>query len=438
MKVHLYGNILNNGYNLTRFLRARGVDATLFLNDDPTGQNMPWWEDRELTPSTLPPWIRYYPITASFLAPSKATVRMIHDFGQCDVALVCGFGPILAARARVPFVFYSYGSDLCIVDPVIELRAYLASSPRARDVPRHVAWLLLYSSAQRLALSRADRILVLMGFQMRPYAEKFGLADRTTKARLAWDTAKYAAPLDEPLYDRYKQYDIVFFMIARHSWRSLWADLKGNDRFFRAFRRFVDAAHPRVRVVTIEKGPDVEASRRLIRELGIEEHVEWVREMDKDGVRAYESLPNCVVVDQFWHLEWYRKYPADRDRAISGFGSGAIEAMSAGRPVLTMFSDQDFYEGASPPILNAFTEQEIYLRLLEVNSMSPDQRRALGEAGRAFAYRWHDWHLNVDLYIDALAEVALRRGIRWEGVDAQPRAPRRRGEPPPRGVGGGS
>ncbi len=416
MKVHLYGNTLNNAYNLTQFLRAKAVDAEMFIDrSSPAEQDYPWWEDRDLSPSNLPEWIHFYDTRPFFPAPNKLTRKMIEHFGQCDVALVCGFGPILAMKARVPFVVYGIGSDLNGLAIDVEVMSILRSHMPALRRLRRLAKLLTYSQLQKTAiLDAADKVLVLMGYQVNSIINKYGLAWKTSKARLAWDTEKYAAPVDHGLYERYRSYDLLFFMISRHSWRSVWDDIKGNDKFIRAFARFMKGggSRPNVRLITIDKGGDVSASRRLIHDLGIEDHVEWVGEMNKDGVRAFESLPNCVVVDQFWHDEWYRRFPEDRERPVIGFGSGSIEALSAGRPLITTFSDEAFYDGNAPPILSAFSEDDIYRRLVEVHGMTAAQRHTMGEAGRAFVYRWHDWRNTGQLYIDALEEVARKHGGR--------------------------
>src|SRR4051812_8039481 len=101
MKIHLYGNVLNNAYNLTRFLRRQGFDAEMFLDDTaPASQNYPWWEHRALSATSLPPWIHYHRVTlADFIFQREGFHRMAGEFAKCDVALVCHWGPILAEAA---------------------------------------------------------------------------------------------------------------------------------------------------------------------------------------------------------------------------------------------------------------------------------------------------------------------------------------------------
>jgi hypothetical protein len=133
--------------------------------------------------------------------------------------------------------------------------------------------------------------------------------------------------------------------------------------------------------------------------------VEWVQEMNKDQMRGFYSLPNVVVVDQFWHDEWQQRFPADSPLPRIGFGSGSIEALSAKRPLITVFFDQPFYGGATPPVLYAFREDEIYTRIVESIEMGDEGRREMGERGHAFVMKYHDWRTTIDAYTEQLVAV---------------------------------
>jgi glycosyltransferase involved in cell wall biosynthesis len=415
MKVFLSGNVLNNSYNLARFLRAKGVHAEMFLDDTiPGGQNYPWWEHSDLSPNQLPAWIHYHRVGArDLMLRTRGFGAMADAFSRCDVALVCGLGPVLAQAAGVPTAFYSFGSDLVTAHTTRELRDGLRRlAAGQRPGIRTVALGVL----QRRALQQhVDAVGVLMGYQINTYLRPLGLLPKSVRLRLAWNIAEYEAKPVDDLVRRYAPYDMVFFMIARHSWRSVWNDAKGNDKFLRAFARFVRERRPNTRLICIDKGIDVAASRALIRELGIGEYIEWVPEMNKDRMRAYYGLPNAVVVDQFWHDDWGRRYPADAVRPRIGFGSGSIEALAARKPLISVFFEQDFYDGATPPILAAFREEEIHARLVEALEMGPEGRRSMGDAGHAFVTRYHDWHSTADMYVRLLEDVvrARRDGRRY-------------------------
>jgi hypothetical protein len=415
IKVHLYGNTLNNSYNLTVFLRRKGIDAELFLDDSSSlQQDYPWWEDTHLSQNNLPFWIHYYKVKPDFIFPQIELKNLISDFSKCDIALVCGWGPIIAYRAGVPFLFHSYGSDLNITAIFEGVLDALRSLTRFR-VPRGLKSLFLFGPLQRNAIRKADRLGIYMGYQVNPYVKPLGVLHKMKKLRLAWDIDKYRIQENRELAKKYQSYEVVYFMIARHSWKSIWSDPKGNNKFIKAFAKFVDDFNPNVLLVLIEKGIDVNQSKKLISSLGIEQKVEWLKEMNKDGIRAYNSINNVVAVDQFWHNEWYRRYPSDRSKPRIGFGSGSIEALSSERPLITTFFDEDFYDGSHPPILSAFTEEEIYKRLIESIKMGAEGRKLLGQKGYEFVKKYHGWENAVELHINCLTEILEERKLSASG-----------------------
>lgn len=409
MKVHLYGNVLNNSYYLTTFLRSKGINAEMFLDDSSQlQQDYPWWEDSTLNKGNLPSWIHYYQIKPNFLFPQKELKKLIKDFSNCDIALVCGWGPIIANRAGVPYLFHSYGSDLNITSFKEGIMEAFRNILNFRK-PRGLKSLLFKAPLQTRAIKKAGRIGIYMGYQVNPYVRPLGILNKMKKLRLPWDVDKYKVFPDKSLTKKYSGFDVVYFMIARHTWKSVWYDLKGNDKFIKAFARFVKEKSPNVLLVCIEKGYDLFESKKLIQSLGIGDKVEWIKEMNKDGIRAYNSIPNVVVVDQFWHDEWYKRYPSDKLKPRIGFGSGSIEALSAQKPLITVFFDEDFYDGNHPPILSAFTEDEIYKRLIESIEMGAEGRKNLGLRGYDFVKRYHGWENAVELHINCLKEILEER-----------------------------
>lgn len=409
MKVFTYGNTLNNSYYLTKFLRAKGIDAEMFLdNSSKYGQDYPWWEDAHLTPDTLPEWIHYYPIKPNFLFPNSEFKKMIAEFSKCDVALVSGWGPIVASTAKVPFFFFSHGADIDVTFFNEKLRKALRDIVHFKK-PSGIKSALLFGSKQRKAINKADRIGILMGYQINNYVKKMGLLHKMVLIRLPWDIEKYKPAYNPTVEKKYNKYDLVYFMSTRHSWKSIWNDVKGNDKFIRAFARFVKEKKPNVKLVCVHKGQDVSASKKLIASLGIENHIEWINEINKDGIRAYNSLSNVIVVDQFWHDDWLKKFKEDIQHPRVGFGATGIEALCASRPLISLFFDEDFYDGNHPPMLSAFTEKEIYQRLVESLEMGVEGRKELGKRGYEFVKKYHGWENTVNLYIDTLKEILEER-----------------------------
>jgi glycosyltransferase involved in cell wall biosynthesis len=121
-----------------------------------------------------------------------------------------------------------------------------------------------------------------------------------------------------------------------------------------------------------------------------------------------------VVVDQFWDDRWRERYPEDITPRI-GFGSGSVEALCAKRPLITAFFEQEFYDGATPPILAAFTEDEIYAQINASLDMGAEGRRDMGERGHAFVRRYHDWSATTEMYVDQLKSIVAAHRVRAGG-----------------------
>jgi hypothetical protein len=167
---------------------------------------------------------------------------------------------------------------------------------------------------------------------------------------------------------------------------------KGNDRFIRAFAAAVGGGLD-ARLILVDRGPDRHVARRLLRELAIDDRVEWRPPLSRDDLwRA--MIDADVVVDQF---------------DIGALGGIAIEAMSLGAPVLTYVAEAARIEyGADlPPILNGAGESEIRARIAE----AADRRvlHALGRRASAWAIAHHRWDHCLDRFVFCYENLTGRR-----------------------------
>lgn len=170
--------------------------------------------------------------------------------------------------------------------------------------------------------------------------------------------------------------------------RQDWVDrdpnwTKGNDRLIRAFRRVVDD-HGTCRLTLVEWGRDLDATRRLINELGLDAHVDWLPTMRKQAL-WFEYLRSHAVADQF---------------VLPAFGSVTFEALALGRRVITSLDGpaaEEFF-GEAPPLLVASSEDEIESALREV---AADPSDAGGRGSRCadwfFTYHSSDRILRLEL-----------------------------------------
>lgn len=411
MKVYVYGNTLNSAFNMTKLLRKNGVDAEMFLdNSSPNDQDYPWWDDKSLSKDNLPSWVHYYDVFPNFVLPTGKTKEMIDSFAKCDIALVSCYGPILSMKAKVPFVFYSLGSDLNMIDFREDVKAFIFNSYSLIFKVRKLVKMFTFGRMQARAIKKFASKVIIYTANQDPYIIRNGLGHKTMYLNTPMDILNYGVGVDPELKEEFGKYDTVFFMFARHSWRTVWNDSKGNDKFIRAFARYVKEKDRNVLFLMTKKGMDADASRKLVEELGIEDkYIRWIDDMPKYQFRKYQALPNVVMVDNFWHDKWFERYPEFPDKPKICLGFGCVETLASKGLLLTGYND-DVYAGEDPPILSAFTEDEIYQRIEQVDAMSDAERDEMRQAGFDFAVRWHEQTQVVYKHINVIEDTYRELG----------------------------
>lgn len=187
-----------------------------------------------------------------------------------------------------------------------------------------------------------------------------------------------------------KQPRVTFFTPARQDWTNPNPGLvKNNDRIFHALKILKDEGlRPLLRAV--EWGSDVAASKELIRELGIEDMVEWVQPMKKKALwQAY--LENHAVVDQF---------------SSPALGGVSFETMVLGRRLISHLDramNRRFF-GQEPPILYAETAEDIAAAMRRV-MLDPDDIAGDGQAAQSWMQVYHSADRITTLQVAAYAAI---------------------------------
>jgi glycosyltransferase involved in cell wall biosynthesis len=163
---------------------------------------------------------------------------------------------------------------------------------------------------------------------------------------------------------------------------------KGNDVFLNAAGR-IARSNRNFRIVLVEWGVDVQRTKDLVRDLGIEDRVVWRPTLNKAELR--EAYLSCnAVVDQF---------------VIPAMGGVTFEAMALGRRVITRLDEVQTAEffGVAPPCLIADSVESCAGRMLEVLD-DPSDTEGRGEAAR----RWFKTHHSARRVV-ALQVAAYRK-----------------------------
>lgn len=175
-------------------------------------------------------------------------------------------------------------------------------------------------------------------------------------------------------------------MPSRQDWRDGDMNLgKGNDLFFRtmakARRQGVD-----VELTAVEWGRDLDASKSLIAELGLDDRVTWIRPLRKAALwKAY--LTSHAVVDQF-HLH--------------AFGSVTFEALALGCRVISALDRPaaERFFGDTPPMFVANDGPAIHDALRRI-AADPDDAAGQGTMAAHWIAEKHSAPRIVNVQVNA-------------------------------------
>jgi glycosyltransferase involved in cell wall biosynthesis len=411
MKVAFYGNNLNFGYFFVRMLRQQGLQAKLICPQYRYPQEQhSWWTDTAARPDWIYP-IPSVPIGWLFPLTTFSTVRELYrEFASYDLLLLAEEGPaVFSELARGPArLFVALGFDMTHLP--FYLKHLLAVPGILRFFGHHLKWAtqgdwsaayelgrffdrfpreiprrIMIQHRQRRGLKQCHRLVC--GPHHIELLNRIGLdRDKVRFLPLPMDTevlAEVEPDCVQKLRQAYSQDELVFFHPTRHYYLCQDNDifLKGNDKLLRAFAQFMAESKKRVRLLLIRKGRkhDLRRSEQLVAALHMEHAVQWLPEMPNKALRAYYSLPQAVICDQF-------------SPQLAVLGNIGREASYFGRPLITAFRPWNRlrYGSDRPPhILAAETTEQILAAMRRIEAMTTDQLSAMGRSGAAWFQRNH-------------------------------------------------
>jgi glycosyltransferase involved in cell wall biosynthesis len=402
MRVHFVGNTCNGHFDVVRSLRRIGVDAHLFLPPllrDP--QTAPESVDPSLA-GGYPPWIHR-------MVDPLARLRPLGNVGRrdrarlldCDVIHCHADYATWIMDGPTPFVIQPFGADFSVLPFG---RRFGRSYTRWKDYVPDYRW-LGFARQVREAYRRAAAIILSNVDRLWERGYRALLEDqRIAMIGLVMDTEQFspasAAPTPAAIAALRKDHDLILFQPTRQMWtepgrRAEGGYSKGNDLFFRGLAGAI-AAGVRACAIVVDKGSlCTAASRQLVHDLGLAEHVRWVPGMPRHDLVAYYRHAD-VAVDAFY---------------AGGFGSAALEAMATGCPVL-MHLDREGNRaiyGEDPPVASAASAAEITARIIEL-AADPGRVDALGRQARDFIERHHARDAVVERYRSLYDAVLGRDG----------------------------
>ena len=452
-RILFLGNIAQNGYLLTKFLRAAGFPADLLIYSYTHLMGQPEWEDAEIR-GNPPHWDADW---RKHVADDYRRPPWIHEIRQQRPSLARR----ILARSRIrPHVFLSAGN---VLSPR-QREQLLEKSRRCPTAngpirPEDVDYVLGYCNFPGIPPGLLQRYDVMIGagleavlpmilapqkpriafehgtmrdlpFEDSSWGRMLALAYTQADAciitnpdclasakKLGLDNYrfmphpvdyKYAAPAAlSSLRSRLKIGNRpLLFAPARHDW-----DIKANQHTIRGFADFTTSTGSRdACLLLLQWGNDVRKSRSLLRELKVSRQVIWQSVMS--GKAFCDALQSSdVVLDQF---------------GLGVFGSTVPQALAAGKPVITSYdpAKNSWAFPVAPSLFRASTAKEIAEHLRQLFG-DAQKRQAAGLA----ASRWFEKHHSAPVVAGALQEVIQSA---WSGQSSRREDPATATEGTPR------
>lgn len=386
MKVALVDNMNNNFFAIARYLRDLGADAHLYLIPNSSHSHFDPQADTFHDLKHVD-WIKAFPFDYSVRSIFKLKGKLFNIFHDYDYVIACGqsVGFLYASGIEVD-MFIPYGSDLYDIP--------FFRSPDFCNPVKYLAQCLvrfLRSSIQSKGIKRSATVISNTNWVMaEKAATKLGVRS-TNLPRLMIYPEITDTSLD-PHWTFMSDYDFKVFSPTRHLWKTNLdpmpdflenGGMKRNDKLIRAFARVVDLGlFDNPCLILFEFGYDVEHSKALIKELGMEKRVIWKPLLPRKIIMQGMARAS-IVADQF-------------RVAMSATSSGITnEALAVGVAVVAntdgaIFDPHDPYFGA--PILDAIEEDQI-VSIFTDFAADREKYVAIGKAGQD----WFKRNLGVGL-----------------------------------------
>lgn len=394
LTIGMFGNINNYPFLLAEGFRKLGHEVRLAVNRKYILHR---------PESMFPEWSGNYPdwvldcsaLSEEDVLSSAAPVfeRVVSEFfGGVDLMVLNDYGPALAGRLPRPQVALLTGSDLTYYSSFRSLDLRTGSwDPEYKRSPEGRTQIRKYADAvarQREGILAAEvvsfgaRGLIPDGDEL---LDSIGVADARRMMILLSDTIglQACAPVDNE--------KLRIFNGARVVWRQSpegqfsQQDMKGTDVLLEGFAMYCRSGG-RGELRMVRKGQDLEQAYVLCRDLGIEDRVIWLDEMDlhrfEDEMRSAD-----LVCDQL---------------AGSFPGMVTSHAYALGRPVLANLRNECFSRVMPEPLpgFQASTAEEVMKQLLRLDADREAARR-MGAQSRQYAERY--------MSPESMAEQVLRR-----------------------------
>jgi glycosyltransferase involved in cell wall biosynthesis len=434
MRVARIGNINNNGYLITKFLRRKGVEADLYVYDYDYWMAAPEWEegvfDLEIVPTQYPkwswvplqnnwkrpPWVKSVPPLTWHRLPYAKLDPFVNQMEQKLNSVLKqrqhrivneslrqrGLDELDFTQTSSNFDIYRWeamvsGYDLVQVhgSDVVHILLDYSRKPYviydSGQVLRQMVWEeSVRGRLLRAAYENADWIVVTNA-DTKESLDRLGIKNYSF-IPAAVDETKFCpgeSHLRKELEAQYGKDVVVLFAPARQDWK-----VKGNDKILHAFAKLRKTTRLRVILLAAQWGNDAQQARAYVEQNGLTSEVIWLRPVNRTKLVDYYRAAD-IVLDQF---------------ILGTYGGKAmLEAMACAKPLITYLDHRlhTWCLAEMPPVCSAQDSEGIYRWLIDLIH-DPKLREEYGRKCREWIEKYNGWELVADAYI-SLYQILLKK-----------------------------
>lgn len=374
MKIGIIGNINNMSYCLTRYLLDAGYDCEQLIFD---------YEPKHFHPScdSYEDGFDKYIKKLSWGDPRNFLKQDIDkvkaDLKSYDFLIGCGTAPAYVNRInRRLDIFIPYGDDLYslpflkIVHPA-RMAAYVATGYYQRKGIRETPYIIFDRAGAGF-----EKVFTKLKYKGQRIISAAPSIYHKEYEQDKMREASRKSPLAAQMQQLRSENELIILQYVRQVWKPIrdkWS-LKGNDLLIKGYAEFLKK-YPAVtsKLVLFEYGVQVNETKELIRELGIENQVVWLPKMSRKDLMHFISISDVVVGEL--HHSWLTYCVV-------------FETLCLGKPLLHKRNDEEFKDAYPDlyPMLHAFSAETV----LDGLSQLVDNK----EAVQKIADESHKWFLD--------------------------------------------
>lgn len=418
IKVALVDNMGNCFFSIARYLRDGGIDAHLYLVENGLTHFLP--QNDTFEDVNTMSWIHDFPIKNALQRYTAVYTKPLYDeFKGYDLVIACGYSPAYLKSSGINVdVFIPYGADLRTAPFSPKASVVYARNP-VKLYPKIFIKRLLMEKVkeyQRKAIKEARVILAYAPIRMmQEPLERLEVNYINDQMPLLYtkkipDLNTQNDLIDPEHKQRLDRSDFIVFNHSRQAWATntnnlpdfnQYLGIKRNDRVIKAFAKFLKVTQfQNPLLVLFEYGPDVNASKQLIKELGIEANVLWFPTLSRKIIMLLLKTYASIGTDQY------------RENISDGLSGTAYEVLSSGVPLLGHHAHKDLPENKwylESPIIEVLTEDDICNVFCDYEA-NPEKYKQIGKDSK----EWFEAHLGqglADKYIKLIHMLSKNRTL---------------------------